>query len=301
MADKQGSGILYALCGFALLSTGDAIIKTMAGEWSPLAVAALRFTFGAIGLSALLGVRQGKAAFRPRNPLLQIGRGICLAMATIGFFSAIFIMPLAEATALIFVAPILTALLSGPLLGERVRPATFIASAIAFAGVLVILRPNVLAIGIAALLPLVSALFMSLLVIANRASARQGSALSMQAFMAIGAVPILLVASLIGHATGITALQIGMPSVSVALRCAIVAVTASTAHYLIYLATTRSNAATIAPMTYVQMLVASILGWLLFGDAPDTITLLGAGIIIAAGLYLWRDSRRGLQSAAAPS
>ena len=301
MRTAEGTGILLALCGFALLSTGDAIIKTMAGEWSPLAVAALRFTFGAIGLSTLLLTTQGPQAFRPSRPWLQLARGFCLSMATIGFFSAVFIMPLAEATALIFIAPILTALLSGPLLGEKVRPATFIASAIAFIGVLVVLRPNVLELGYAALLPLGSALFMSLLVIANRASANQGSALSMQVFMAVTAVPLLITASLIGQATGKEALQIGWPSGSVALRCAIVAVTASTAHYLVYLGTTRADAATIAPMTYVQLLVAGTLGWVLFGDTPDLMTLVGALIIIGAGLYLWRDNRRKLQSAHSPS
>ncbi|MDG6078727.1 DMT family transporter [Erythrobacter litoralis] len=301
MRENEGSGILLALCGFALLSTGDAVIKTMAGEWSPLAVAALRFTFGAIGLSALLATTQGPAAFKPSNPWLQLARGFCLSMATIGFFSAVFIMPLAEATALVFVAPILTALLSGPLLKEKVRPATFIASAIAFVGVLIVLRPNFLALGIAAFLPLGSALFMSLLVIANRASANQGSALSMQVFMAVCAAPIITIAALIGNATGVESLQIGWPTPSVALRCAVVAITASTAHYLVYLATTKANAATIAPMTYVQLLVAGTLGWWWFGDTPDLMTLIGALVIIGAGLYLWRDNRRKLQSARAPS
>lgn len=300
MRDGEGRGIVLALCGFALLSTGDAIIKTMAGEWSPLAVAALRFTFGAIGLSGLLATTQGAKAFRPSRPWLQLGRGFCMAMATIGFFSAVFIMPLAEATALVFIAPILTALLSGPLLGEKVRPATFIASAIAFVGVLIVLRPNFMALGIAAFLPLGSALFMSLLVIANRASANQGSALSMQVFMAVCAAPIITIAALVGNATGMESLQIGWPSPSVALRCAFVAVTASTAHYLVYLATTKANAATIAPMTYIQLLVAGTLGWWWFGDTPDLMTLIGALVIIAAGLYLWRDSRRKLQSARAP-
>lgn len=301
MRDSDSSGILFALAGFALLSTGDAIIKTMAGQWSPLAVAALRFTFGAAGLSGLLLRSQGAAAFRPSHPWLQLARGFCLSAATLLFFTAIFIMPLAEATALVFIAPILTALLSGPLLKEKVRPATFIASAIAFVGVLVVLRPNFLALGFAALLPLASALFMSLLVIANRASAGQGSALSMQVFVALTAAPILTVAALIGDASGVGRFAIGWPPLGVVLRCALVAVTASTAHYLVYLGTTRANAATIAPTTYVQLLVASTLGWWWFGDTPDGMTLVGAAIIIGAGLYLWRDNRRRLESAAAPS
>jgi drug/metabolite transporter (DMT)-like permease len=71
-------------------------------------------------------------------------------------------------------------------------------------------------------------------------------------------------------------------------RCAVVALFASTAHWLIYLGTTRAGAASIAPMSYAQMLVAGTIGWAWFGDRPDLMTLLGAAIIIAAGLYLWR-------------
>ena len=68
MQQDERSGLLLALTGFALLSVGDAIIKTMAGQWSPLAVAALRFAIGAAALSALLLVTEGPAAFRPSKP-----------------------------------------------------------------------------------------------------------------------------------------------------------------------------------------------------------------------------------------
>lgn len=300
MAESEGSGVLFALGGFALLSVGDAVIKTMAGEFTPTGVAAIRFTFGAIGLATLALAREGRGVLRPPSPWLQVARGLCLALASLCFFSAVFVMPLAEATALVFVAPILTALLSGPLLKERVRPATFIASAIAFAGVLVVLRPNVLAIGIAALLPVAAALFMALLVIANRATAGRGSVLAMQFYVAAVAAPVLIAAAAVGHASGIAALALEMPPASVALRCALVAITASTAHYLVYLGTTRANAASVAPMTYVQLIVATAIGWWWFGDRPDLATLGGAAIIVAAGLYLWRDTRRHLRAAAAP-
>ena len=285
------AGLLFALAGFALLSTGDAIIKTMSGEWPPVAVAALRFVIGATALSALLVVRQGPRALRPANPWLQAGRGICLGAASLLFFSAIFVMPLAETTALIFVAPIFTSLLSRPLLGETVRPAVWIASAIAMVGVAIVLRPNLAEVGWYALLPLASALFMSLVMIGNRASAGTGTPLAMQAYIALGAAAMLLLAALIAQVSGIEALEAGMPAWHVVARCAMVAVTASTAHWLVYLGTTRAGAATIAPMTYIQLLVASIMGWLLFDEVPDALTWLGAAIIVAAGLYLWRDGR----------
>mgnify|MGYP004134736429 CR=1 FL=1 len=65
------------------------------------------------------------------------------------------------------------------------------------------------------------------------------------------------------------------------------ACTASSAHWLVYIGTQRAGAATIAPTTYIQMLVATVLGWWWFGDVPDIVTLAGAAIIIGAGLILW--------------
>lgn len=292
LQQDERSGLVLALAGFACLSIGDAVIKTMAGMWSPIAVAALRFALGAIGLAALLAWREGLAAFRPRNPWLQLGRGLCLCGATLTFFSSIFIMPLAEATALVFLAPILTGLLSGPLLGEHVRRATLVASVVAFIGVIIVLRPNVAALGITAFLPVCAAFFMALLVISNRAAVGTGSPLSMQVFMAAIAAPILGVAALIGDWSGIAMLDLQWPPLDVLIRCGIVAVTASTAHWLVYHGTSRAGAASVAPMSYVQLLVAGALGWWWFGDAPDVTTFFGAAIIIGAGLYLWRDGAR---------
>ena len=120
MTHNIRTGMLYAIAGFAILSVGDAVIKSMAGAWPPYAVAALRFSIGALGLSALLWRSQGVSAFAPKRPWVQLGRGICLAMASLCFFSAIFIMPLAEAMAIGFLSPILLQVFAGVFLGERV-------------------------------------------------------------------------------------------------------------------------------------------------------------------------------------
>ena len=292
MQKSERSGILIALCGFALLSFGDAVIKTMAGELSPLLVAAIRFALGSAGLSLLLAMNEGPRAFRPQNPRLQAARGFCLAAASLCFFSAIFVMPLATAIALAFVSPVIVALLSGPLLGERVRPAVWVASFIALAGVALVLRPNLAALGLVALLPLASAFFFALMIIANRASARQGSALSMQVFVQIGALPLLIIAAIGGHFSGMESLRITAPDWSIIARCGVVAITASSAHWLAYIGTQRAGAATIAPTTYIQMLVATFLGWWWFDNVPDLLTLAGAAIIIGAGLLLWWSTPR---------
>ncbi|MGB3470760.1 MAG: DMT family transporter [Erythrobacter sp.] len=293
---NSSTGLLYAVAGFAVLAVGDAVVKSMAGAWPAYAVAALRFSIGALALSAMLWRSEGPRAFVPVNLWLQIGRGACVAIASMAFFSAIYIMPLAEALAIGFLAPILTQVFAGLLLGERVRPKVYLISLIALAGVAIILRPNLALLGWAALLPLVSAVFFSLLMVANRASAGQGSALSMQVFVAAFAAPILIAAAIAAKLSGVPALDFGWPSWDVVARCAFVAITASTAHWLAYIGTSKAGAAQVAPAIYVQMLVAVTLGWLFFDEVPDGWTLLGAGLIIAAGLYLWRD---GLHAEAA--
>ena len=272
MRQSDRTGLLFALAGFATLSLGDAVIKTMAGLWSPVAIAALRFSMAAVGLAALLRWREGRAGFRLAAPRAQFGRGAALAVSS----------------TISFTTPMFTAILAAVLLGEPLRRPTLIASAVAFLGVLVILRPNLAEAGWWAVLPLASALTFSLLIIGNRHVAGTASALAMQFWVAAFASPILLLAAPLFAQTGVERFAVGWPDWTVVARCAFVAVSATCAHWLIYLGTTRAGASVVAPATYIQLLVASFLGWLWFDTHPDAMTLLGACIIIGAGLYLWR-------------
>ena len=285
------SGLLYALCGFALLSIGDAVIKSIAGAWPGTAVAALRYSIGAIGLGALLLLKEGRQGFAMPMPKLQLLRGFSVATATICFFSSIFLMPLADATAIGFTSPMITAIFSAMFLHERTHATKWIAIFVAFGGVLLIMRPNVMELGWVALLPLAAAMSMAFMIIGNRAVAGTGSPLLMQFLVASLAVPFIFCDAFIGHFSGVEALHVGVPDWTIIARCTLVAVTASFGHWLIYMATTRASAAEIAPMTYVQLLIALVVGILVFGDWPDVTSLLGSGIIIASGLLLLRKSR----------
>lgn len=288
---NEHQGLLLALAGFVLLSCGDAVVKTMAGQWPPTAVAALRYTLGAVGLAGLLLASEGRAGFALPHPRVQLLRGFSVGMATIGFFAAIYVMPLASATAITFTSPMITAVLAAVFLKEPANRATWLATGMAFIGVVVVLRPNLAEAGLAALLPLFSACGFSLLMICNRFVAGSASALAMQVLVACLAAPLLIMATLAGHLSGAEGLAVTVPHWSVVAKCAVVAVSASTAHWLIFLGTTRAGAASVAPMTYVQMLVASGLGWLYFDNRPDLMTLLGAVIIVGAGLLLWHSGR----------
>lgn len=166
-ARNRGAGMLFALLGFALLSCGDGLIKSTAGQWPGMAVAALRFTLGAIGLGLVLLIREGPQGFRFPRPGVQLARGFFLAGATVTFFSSIFLMPLATATSIQFMAPLLTAVISSILYKERLSPRRWVATLIAFVGVMIVLRPSFTDLGWAALLPLAAAFGMSGLMMSN--------------------------------------------------------------------------------------------------------------------------------------
>lgn len=293
---QAGKALLIAGAGFITLSCGDAVVKTMAGEWPATAVSALRYTAGAVGLGLAAATRHGSAGLRPVLPWVQLGRGAAVTLATICFFLAAYAMPLADATAVTFTSPMLVGLLSALVLGERAPRAVWGASLLAFAGVLIVLRPNVLELGWAGLLPLGSAFGMAWLIIFNRKAAGAAPVLTMQFLVSAVAALLLVGMAALLHFTVGGAFAIGWPSAIVVAKCLTVAVTASTAHLLIYVATTKVSAAVVAPMTYVQLLVAVTLGWAWFEDVPDMATIGGAAVIVGSGLWLW-GSQRGRDGA----
>lgn len=291
MRHEERSGLLLAVIGFSCFSVGDTIIKTIAGAWPGVAVAALRFAIATVALGVILAMREGRAGFVMPRPGIQLMRGFGMTVGTAAFFTALFLMPIAETTAIFFVSPMLTAVLATVFLGEPARKTTWIATLIAFTGVLVLVRPNFVHFGWAVLLPLAAALGMSMLIIGNRLVAGLASGLAMQFFTAVLATIMLTAITLIYVAVGAGGVELSWPDWTVIARAALVALTASCGHWLVYTATTRAGAATVAPMAYMQLIVALGSGWLVFGDFPDPLSILGSAIIVAAGIYLWRSGR----------
>ena len=159
-------------------------------------MAALRYSFGALGLAAVVAAAHGRAGFVLPRPGLQFGRGAAVALATICFFMGVMAMPLADATAIQFTSPMLTGILSRrwcSASGRRRRSGA--RPLLAFAGVLIVLRPNVLALGPAAFWPLGAAFGMAWLMIFNRKAAGSAPALAMQFLLAMVAAPLLVAAA----------------------------------------------------------------------------------------------------------
>jgi drug/metabolite transporter (DMT)-like permease len=291
MQQSDRAGLLYALAGFCTLSIGDAIIKGMAGEWPAPAMAAVRYVVGTILLAVMLVRAEGKGALALPRDTLQWVRGIAISISAVGMFLAVWIMPLAEATTIVFTQPIITAVLAMLVLGERARVSTWVATLVAFAGVVLVLRPNFETAGWGALLPLVSATGMAVTIIVNRKVTGRASVLAMQYYMSVTAMLFLLVATAAAHATGAEDFRVDWPHWSVIARCALIGLTATLAQWLIFMGTVKAGAGTVAPMTYGQLLMAVALGAVFFGDFPGATAWLGAAVIIGSGLFLWWRGR----------
>lgn len=286
------SGISFALLAFMGFPVSDAVMKSMAGEWPAAALVAVRFAMGAAGLSLFLWMREGFDGFKVGRPWLHVARGLTMAVAAVSFISAIFIMPLADAVAITFVSPIVTALLSSWFLDEKMRPVTWLVTAIAFAGVLIMLRPNVASFGWTALLPLVAAFAMAGLMILNRLVSSQRSVIAAQFYGAFWTTIFMTIIAIAGHFL-IPALEIaGAFSMKMVMLCAIVAVLNTGCHFLLYVATMRASAAAVAPIVYVQLVVSSLISVYIFGDTMDPLAIAGGALIVLSGLILWRSERK---------
>src|SRR3546814_8525147 len=117
-----------------------------------------------------------------------------------------------------------------------------------------------------------AALGMALLVIFNRKMAGFSDVLALQFWVAMMATPLLVAGAVLGHFSGLQPLRIPMPDPVVVLKCAAVAVTGTTAHWLIYVATEHASAPVVAPMIYVQLILAGVICWTMFGDAVDALS-----------------------------
>jgi drug/metabolite transporter (DMT)-like permease len=293
---RSASGFLFAIVGFSLLSCGDAVIKSASADWPVPAIAFFRFLIAIPLLTIFIAAGQGREGFHISRPWLQLARGSALAICSSLFFLSINFMPIAEAAAIAFLSPVFTAVLSLIIYREPIRPAAWLMTAISMLGVILILRPNIAELGPVALLPVGSALVFAVLMMLNRAAAGTGSGFALQWAAAICTLPILGFVAWAGNASGLPQFSIDMPAASVVLKCTIVAGSASLAHWFIYQGTVRATAADASQAVYVQLPVALIIDALIFAHLPDWMAMLGAALIVAAGIGMWRAQGQSVEA-----
>lgn len=279
-------GVLLQLLALGLFVAMDALLKLLVAAWPVAQVMFLRFV--AHTLLVAIGVRlfTGALPWRSRAPGLQTLRSGLLALANGALAVSLIHVPLADATAVSFAAPVLTVALAALWLGERVSARRWAGVAIGLLGVLVALRPPFLTgeeLHWAMLLPLVTAAANSVYQLLTRRLA--GVDDPRTTFLHTGFAAALLV----GLAQPFVWV---MPAPGDLPWMLALGLLGGAGHCLLVLAFARAPASVLAPMSYTQILWAGLAGVLVFGDWPDGWTLLGAAVIGLGGVLVALPERR---------
>jgi drug/metabolite transporter (DMT)-like permease len=260
----------------------DALAKYLTTSIPPIQLIWARYASQAIVL-AVFALASGRSyAWRSAAPKLQVTRGVILAISSMMFITGMSLIPLADAVAISFVAPLFVTVLSIPILKEKVGWRRIAAVTVGFIGVLIIVRPGASSFAPGSIWALLGALSWSVGFIVTRR---------------LGLKDPVLTTSLISTIAGAIALCFALPFVWVPVAWEIwglvllFAMVNLVAQTMLITATTRAEASLLAPFTYVQMVSAVGLGYLIFGDLPDEWTWTGSVIVIASGLYVWRRER----------
>ena len=274
----------------------DVFAKLLGGTLDPVEVTFMRFMVQALLMAPF--VIYLKLWRIPRGTLiLQSARGILLAVATVCFFGALQHFPLAEAISIFFVQPIILTIISALFLGEPIRARRIIAIIIGLIGTVIILQPSILAFGKPALYPLGSAVAMALYMAVTRKISGQVHPFQMQFIVGIVAMAFLGAVLILGSAFGLPGTDFIIPNNLQILWIIGMGLAATIGHAFIVWAMANAPASLLAPFAYVEIIGATSLGFLVFGDVPADSTILGsASSLPAASIYStananWRWNR----------
>jgi drug/metabolite transporter (DMT)-like permease len=258
------------------LACSDVTAKFLSASVPAIQIAWIRYSvFLFLMLPAV--VRLGPThVLDSRRPGLQIFRALGLVTSSILFITSLRYLPIAEATATSFAAPLLITALSVPFLGERVGPRRWAATFIGLLGVLVVVRPGTRDFQPAAILALLAALGWASAVVATRKTSAADEATTTLTYAAV--VGCLVLSALVTF-VWIT------PSLSVIALGTLIGCAATTGHWLIVVAFRYADASVLAPFTYTQLVWSAVLGIVLFGAVPDAWTVIGSTVIGLSGLY----------------
>ena len=276
MENNLSRGGALMLAATVMFSISDTLAKYVTVGVPAVELATIRYAvFVAMACTPLL--RNRRTSMRSRRPLLQVLRGVGVVGSALAFISSLHFLPIAEATALNFITPLVITVLAVPVLGETVRPQGWIAVLVGFAGMLVVVRPGLGGMHPAALLVVVSSLCWSVSMLITRR------------IVGIDRASVtLLWTSVTGFVLLLGALPFFLQPMSLRefALCLAVGVVASAGQWLAVLAYLYARATVLAPLTYAQLIWSSALGLLVFGTVPDRFVVTGALIIGLSGLYV---------------
>ncbi|WP_424830969.1 DMT family transporter [Ruegeria sp.] len=294
--DRPVFGILLML-GFCVLAPlGDAMAKLL-GETLPLGVLVfVRFAVQAAILIPLIAATGRVWKMRGRVLRLTAIRTALHIIGIAAMFSALQYLPLADAVAIAFVMPFIMLLLGKYVLGEQVGPRRVAACVVGFVGTLLVIKPSFAEVGLPALLPLIVAVVFSLFMLVTRQIAKEIDPVGLQAVSGVMATVALLPILLLGTQAEVAALTLVLPTGDTLWLLLGIGVLGTCAHLLMTWSLRYAPSATLAPMQYLEIPVATLIGWLIFHDLPDGIAALGIVITICAGLYVILHERASARS-----
>lgn len=295
ISDSQSParGVLLMVAGSLLVPLLDTAAKLLGENHGMPAgqISFARFGLQTIMVLPLLLALQGRAGLRTPQPVLNLVRGVLLAAGTIAFFVALKAMPLADAIAIFFVEPMMVTLLSVVFLRERMDARRIAAVVVGFAGALLIIRPNFAALGAVALLPLLTAVLVSVYLVLGRHLSKTTASLTMHFYTGVGGLLTMTAVLALAWGSPMAELHVIAPvGWTVWGLLMVIGLIATVAHLMFIHAYSLAPATLLAPFGYVEIVSATLFGFLVFGDFPDAMKWLGIAIIVASGIaLLWSD------------
>jgi drug/metabolite transporter (DMT)-like permease len=281
---EVSKGILMVMTAVVFFSVIDFLAKYLTRYYPIALIVWARFTFHLLFVIVALGPRYGLALVRTKRLGMQITRGLLLACGSLLFVTALKFMPLAETTAILYLAPLLVTLFSVVFLKESVELARWIAVLFGFVGVLTIIRPGSNVFSWAVLLPITNAVsFASYQILTRRLAGLESPYAS------------IFYVGLVGSLLSSLALPSFWQTPQNALHAtAFVAIGAlgGLAHLIFIKAYDHAPASRLAPFSYSQLIWVTAIGFFVFGDFPDAWSLVGIGILVASGIYIASHQRR---------
>jgi drug/metabolite transporter (DMT)-like permease len=289
-ASAQGfpfAAILLLLGALTLLPIMDGCAKLLSETLSVYEITWARYFFHWVILLPILFARYSWRAFTPAKMTMQLARSTILLLGTTLFFFGLSYMPVADTLALFFISPLVATLLSALLLNEKVGPRRLGAVIVGFIGALIILRPGIGVFRWPALFSLGSGLCYGFYAIATRKLAGTAPPLVTAGFTAlVGAVVMSLSAPLYWVTPSLFQLAIMV----------LIGLIAAVGHYLVILSYERAQASLLAPFAYYEIVMAVVVGYVMFGDLPDPWTWVGIAVLAASGIYIsLRERQLGLR------
>ncbi|HTE99416.1 MAG TPA: DMT family transporter [Bradyrhizobium sp.] len=275
-ADRPFRGIALILASTVFLGASDVTAKYLSTTLPSIEIAWIRFLVFALIMSPAMVPGSPLYALRSQRSGLQAMRGVALLGSSLFFISGLRFLPIAEASATGFVAPLFVTALSIVFLGETVGVRRWLATAVGLIGVLIILRPGTGAFHPAAFFPIVSALAWACTLIMTRMMSGRDHAITTMTYSSIVGVCIL---------SALVPLVWVAPSWHDILFGVFIGLASTAGQWIVVLAFRYADASVLAPFSYTQLLWVSILGFVIFGEVPDVWTVIGAVFIVGSGLY----------------